>query len=66
MRKLNLTKEEQLEKRRKYDAEYRAKNREKLAEYQKQWRKDNPEKEKARKARFYQSHKNQQNESDEK
>lgn len=65
MRKLNLTKEEQLERRRKYDAEYRAKNREKLAEYQKQWRKDNLDKDKARKQKYYQSHKNQQNESKE-
>lgn len=42
-----------LEARRKYDAEYRAKNREKLNSYARQWRKDNPDKVKANKEAYW-------------
>ena len=46
-------KQKKLEARRKYDAEYRAKNREKLNSYARNWRKENPEKAKANKQAYW-------------
>ena len=46
-------KQKKLEARRKYDAEYRAKNREKLNSYARNWRKENPDKVKANKEAYW-------------
>ena len=46
-------KQKKLEARRKYDAEYRAKNREKINSYARNWRKVNPDKVKANKEAYW-------------